>query len=113
MSDSSSRKEAWEQTPEQIKANIENLSASSKEILFEGGTEPPFQNEYRDNHETGIYVDIIDGTPLFSSTDKFDSDTGRPSFTKPIDLSMVNDKKDSTFGMERVEIKSSSSNGHL
>lgn len=100
-------------TPAQIQQAIDNLSPEQKNILFEGGTEQPFHNAYRDNHEAGIYVDVIDGTPLFSSLDKFDSGTGWPSFSKPIDESMVNDKKDTTAWMERTEIKSSSSNGHL
>jgi peptide methionine sulfoxide reductase msrA/msrB len=91
----------------------EDLTAEQRRILFEWWTEPPFNNAYRDNHEAGIYVDVIDGTPLFSSNDKFDSGTGWPSFSKPIDESMVNDKKDTSAGMIRTEIKSSSSNGHL
>jgi peptide methionine sulfoxide reductase msrA/msrB len=91
----------------------EDLTTEQRHILFEWWTEPAFHNAYRDNHEAGIYVDVIDGTPLFSSLDKFDSGTGRPSFTKPIDELMINDQIDTTAGMIRTEIKSSSSNGHL
>jgi peptide methionine sulfoxide reductase msrA/msrB len=104
---------SWTKTPAQIQQAIDNLSSEQKKILFEWGTEPAFHNAYRDNHEAGIYVDVIDGTPLFSSTDKFDSGTGRPSFSKPIDELMINDQTDTTAGMIRTEIKSSSSNGHL
>lgn len=93
--------------------SIEDLTPSQRTILFEWGTEPAFNNAYRDNHEEWIYVDVIDGTPLFSSTDKFDSGTGRPSFSKPIDESMVGEHTDTTFGMKRTEVKSSTSNGHL
>lgn len=103
----------WVKTPEQIQQAIDNLSREQKKILFEWWTEQPFHNAYRDNHEAGIYVDVIDGTPLFSSTDKFDSGTGRPSFSRPIDESIIDDKTDTTAGMIRTEIKSSSSNGHL
>ena len=106
-------KKPWYKTSLQIEQTIKNLSPQQKKILFEWWTEPAFKNEYRDNHETGIYVDIIDGTPLFSSTDKFDSGTWWPSFSKPIDESMINNQTDTTAGMIRTEIKSSSSNGHL
>ncbi len=92
---------------------IDDLTPSQRKILFDGWTEPAFHNAYRDNHEAGIYVDVIDGTPLFSSNDKFDSGTGRPSFTRPIQDSFVGEKKDNSAYTERTEIKSSSSNGHL
>ena len=78
-----------------------------------GGTEKPFDNAYWDNHEAGIYVDIVDGTPLFSSLDKFDSGTGWPSFTRPIDASMVDAKSDKSLYMERTEIVSKNANSHL
>lgn len=71
-----------------------------------GGTERPFDNAYWDHHEAGIYVDVVDGTPLFSSLDKFDSGTGWPSFTRPIDEAMVSEHADTKLGMERTEIKS-------
>jgi methionine-R-sulfoxide reductase len=77
------------------------------------GTEPAFHNEYWDNHRPGIYVDIVTGEPLFSSTDKFDSGSGWPSFTKPIEKKHVAEKTDRTFGMERTEVRSSQGNSHL
>ena len=77
------------------------------------GTETPFHNAYWDNHRPGIYVDIITGEPLFSSLDKFDSGTGWPSFTKPIAKDSVLAKRDSSFGMERTEVRSKSSDSHL
>ncbi len=98
---------------ENIDKAIANLTTEQKKILFEWWTEPPFHNAYRDNHEAGIYVDVIDWTPLFSSTDKFDSGTGWPSFTRPIDEALLWENSDMTLWIERTEIKSSSSNGHL
>jgi methionine-R-sulfoxide reductase len=77
------------------------------------GTETPFHNAYWDNHRPGIYVDIITGEPLFSSLDKFDSCTGWPSFTKPISSDKVTEKKDSSYGMERTEVRSKTSESHL
>jgi methionine-R-sulfoxide reductase len=77
------------------------------------GTEPPFRNEYWDNHRPGIYVDVVSGEPLFTSLDKFDSGSGWPSFTKPIDKNNVAEKSDRGFGMERTEVRSSKSDSHL
>src|SRR6266478_4968022 len=77
------------------------------------GTETPFHNAYWDNHRPGIYVDLITGEPLFSSLDKFDSGTGWPSFTKPISADKVTEKKDSSYGMERIEVRGKSSDSHL
>lgn len=76
-------------------------------------TEPPFKNEFWNNHEPGIYVDVVSGEPLFSSTDKFDSGTGWPSFTRPIDEKSVRTETDSTLGMERTEVRSSGAASHL
>lgn len=76
-------------------------------------TEPPFQNEYWDHKEEGIYVDVVTGEPLFCSRDKFDSGTGWPSFTKPIDKSHVLEKEDYSYGMNRIEVLSSSGQSHL
>lgn len=81
-------------------------------VTRENGTEPPFKNEYWDNHRAGIYVDIISGEPLFSSLDKFESGTGWPSFTKPIEADRVVEKVDHSFGV-RTEIRSKSSDAHL
>jgi len=77
------------------------------------GTEPPFNNEYWNNHRPGIYVDVVTGEPLFTSLDKFDSGSGWPSFTKPIARDYVKENTDTSHGMERTEVKSSSSNAHL
>jgi methionine-R-sulfoxide reductase len=77
------------------------------------GTEPPFHNAYWNNHQPGIYVDIVSGEPLFSSLDKFDSGTGWPSFTKPIGNGHIKEKADHSAGMERTEVRSEKSNSHL
>jgi methionine-R-sulfoxide reductase len=77
------------------------------------GTEPPFRNAYWNEHRDGIYVDVVSGVPLFSSLDKFDSGTGWPSFTKPIDKAQVAEKSDRALGMERTEVRSSKSDSHL
>jgi methionine-R-sulfoxide reductase len=77
------------------------------------GTEPPFQNEYWDNHRPGLYVDIVSGEPLFTSMDKFDSGTGWPSFTKPVEKDKVAEKSDNDHGMRRTEVRSSKSDSHL
>ena len=82
-------------------------------VIREGGTETAFHNAYWDNHRAGIYVDIITGEPLFSSLDKFDSGTGLPSFTKPIIPDSVMERRDSSYGMERTEVRSRTSDSHL
>ncbi len=82
-------------------------------VTRENGTEPPFRNEYWDNHKAGIYVDLISGEALFSSADKFESGTGWPSFTKPIDKSHIVEKTDRTLFMERTEVRSKEGNAHL
>jgi peptide methionine sulfoxide reductase msrA/msrB len=69
------------------------------------GTEPPYRNEYWDNHEEGIYVDVVSGEPLFSSTDKYDSGTGWPSFTKPITGGNIVEHIDTFQGTKRVELR--------
>ena len=89
------------------------LSKEHYRVTRERATETPFQNAYWDNYKAGIYVDIITGEPLFSSLDKFDSGTGWPSFTKPISKDKIVEKKDSSFGMERTEVRSSKSGSHL
>ncbi|HEX4653908.1 MAG TPA: peptide-methionine (R)-S-oxide reductase MsrB [Candidatus Udaeobacter sp.] len=89
------------------------LNKEQYRVTRECGTEPPFHNAYWDNHRPGIYVDIVTGEPLFSSLDKFDSGTGWPSFTKPISPEKVTEKRDSSHGMERTEVRSKSSDSHL
>ena len=80
-------------------------------VTQENGTERPFQNEFWDYHEEGIYVDIVSGEPLFTSQDKFDSSCGWPSFTKPI--KPLTTKLDKTFGMYRTEVRSPEGDSHL
>lgn len=82
-------------------------------VTQEWGTETPFNNEYRDTKADGIYVDVVTGEPLFSSLDKYDSGTGRPSFTKPIDPAVVKTTTDTSHWMTRTEIKSASGDSHL
>jgi methionine-R-sulfoxide reductase len=81
-------------------------------VTRENGTEPAFQNEYWNNHRAGLYVDVISGEPLFCSLDKFESGTGWPSFTKPIEPDRIVEKVDHSFGV-RAEIRSKSSDSHL
>jgi methionine-R-sulfoxide reductase len=88
-----------------------NLTALQYEVTQHAGTEPPYHNAYWNNHQAGIYVDIVSGEPLFSSTDKFDSGTGWPSFTKP--LGNVVEKRDISGGMDRTEVRSKHANSHL
>jgi methionine-R-sulfoxide reductase len=90
-----------------------HLSDKEKYITLHDGTEPAFDNEYWDHKEPGIYVDKISGEPLFSSTDKFDSGTGWPSFTKPIDESVLQYLTDDSHGMQRTEVRSSKADAHL
>ena len=82
-------------------------------VTQEDGTEPPFRNEYWDNHEDGIYVDVVSGEALFSSKDKYESHTGWPSFTRPLEAGNVRTKTDTQFGMERTEVRSAAANSHL
>ncbi len=90
-----------------------NVTDMQHYVTKENGTERPFNNAYWDNKEEGIYVDIYTGKPLFSSTDKFDSGTGWPSFSKPIDESIIEKKTDETHGMVRTEVRSAASDSHL
>jgi len=83
------------------------------EVTQHDDTEVPFHNEYFDNHAAGIYVDVVTGEPLFSSTEKFDSGTGWPSFWKPIEGASIVEKHDSTVGMERTEVRSKLGDSHL
>ncbi len=92
---------------------LKNLTDIQKYVTQHDGTEKPFENEYWDHKEPGIYVDIVSGEPLFSSTDKFDSGTGWPSFSKPIDETMVQTKTDTKMLAERTEVRSSEGDSHL
>ncbi|MDB4957628.1 MAG: peptide-methionine (S)-S-oxide reductase [Myxococcales bacterium] len=83
------------------------------QVTQQNGTEPPFHNAYWDNHAPGIYVDVVTGEPLFSSTNKFDSGTGWPSFWQPLDPKLVVEIHDNTHGMDRVEVRSKLGDSHL
>jgi peptide methionine sulfoxide reductase msrA/msrB len=89
------------------------LTALQYDVTQRNGTEMPFQNEYWNNHEEGIYVDVVTGEPLFSSTNKFDSGTGWPSFYQPIAKDVLVEKRDATHGMVRVEVRSKVGDSHL
>ncbi len=105
-----------------IPASAENLSRAALkkkltplqfEVTQNNGTEPPFKNLYWNHHEDGIYVDVVSGEPLFSSLDKFDSGTGWPSFTRPIQPDALHSQSDSSHGMDRTEVRSKKSHSHL
>ncbi len=92
---------------------LSRLSPEQFRVTQESGTERPGTGEYLDNHEPGIYVDIVSGEPLFASSDKFESECGWPSFTKPIESAHVNELRDNTFGMIRTEVRSTHGDSHL
>ncbi len=92
----------------------ERLTDMQFRVTQQSDTEPPFRNEYWDNHKQGIYVDIVTGEPLFSSMDKFDSGCGWPSFTQPLDEQRIEYKEDLSFGRHRTEVRSDTSHlGHV
>lgn len=95
------------------KTDKEKLTPLQYDVTQNNGTEPAFNNEYWDNKKEGIYVDIVSGEPLFSSTDKFDSGTGWPSFTKPIETGAVRTLSDNSFFMNRTEVRSTDADSHL
>ncbi|HEY9410391.1 MAG TPA: peptide-methionine (R)-S-oxide reductase MsrB [Jiangellaceae bacterium] len=92
---------------------LSRLTDSQYRVTQEDQTEPAFGNEYWNNHEPGIYVDVVSGQPLFSSTDKYDSGTGWPSFTKPIVADAVRAKTDRSLWMTRTEVRSAGADSHL
>ena len=94
-------------------AAIDALSPEQYYVTQESGTERPFTGEYVDNHEPGIYVDVVSGEPLFASVDKFDSATGWPSFTKPLDGDNIVEKSDGRHFMVRTEVRSRHGDSHL
>ena len=96
-----------------MEEKVKKLTALQYKVTQLCGTETPFENEYWDNKRPGIYVDVISGEALFSSLDKFDSGSGWPSFTAPVNKETIEEKKDATLGMERVEVRSKSSDSHL
>ena len=99
----------YRKTPEALS----RLTDAQYRVTQEDGTEPAFRNEYWNNHEPGIYVDVVSGQPLFSSTDKYDSGTGWPSFTKPIEPDAVTTKTDWGLILPRTEVRSSGADSHL
>ncbi|MGF6824718.1 peptide-methionine (R)-S-oxide reductase [Microbacterium sp. ZKA21] len=99
----------YRKTDEALRA----LTEDQFRVTQQDGTEPAFRNAYWNNHEAGIYVDVVSGQPLFSSTDKFDSGTGWPSFTRPIDADAVTTRTDRTLWSARTEVRSSGADSHL
>jgi len=120
-------KETWKAHPQPIlpaeetkafdkpsdKELLKTLTPMQYQVTQRCGTEPPFKNEYWDNHREGIYVDVVSGEPLFSSTDKFASGSGWPSFTKPLTEDNIVENTDDSFGMIRTEVRSKSGDSHL
>jgi peptide-methionine (R)-S-oxide reductase len=94
-------------------AAVDALSPEQYHVTQESGTELPFTGEYCNNHEPGIYVDIVSGEPLFASVNKFDSGTGWPSFTQPINADSLVERRDRSHLMERVEVRSTQADSHL
>jgi methionine-R-sulfoxide reductase len=91
----------------------QRLTPIQYKVTQHEGTEPPYRNQYWDNHEAGIYVDIVSGEPLFSSLDKYDSGTGWPSFTKPLEPKNVETREDRALFMARTEVRSAHADSHL
>jgi peptide-methionine (R)-S-oxide reductase len=92
---------------------IEQLTREQYRVTQENATEPAFRNEFWNNHADGIYVDVVSGEPLFSSNDKFESGSGWPSFTRPIEKANVLEKTDRSFFMTRTEVRSTNADSHL
>ena len=99
----------YHKNPEAVGA----LSPEQYHVTQKNGTERPFTGEYWDNHEPGLYVDVVSGEPLFASVDKFESGTGWPSFTKPVDAENVVEKRDFGHFMIRTEVRSARGDSHL
>ena len=98
---------------EKSKTALDRLTPEQHWVTQNAGTERPFTGEHNDNKKPGIYVDVVSGEPLFASTDKFDSGTGWPSFTKPIVPANVNEVQDGAHGMRRTEVRSVHGDSHL
>ena len=92
---------------------LKELTEMQFYVTQQNGTEPPYRNEFDEHFEKGIYVDIVSGKPLFSSTDKYNSGCGWPAFTKPIVAEEVTEHFDTSFGMRRVEVRSKTADSHL
>ncbi len=95
------------------KEAVAALTPEQFRVTQNSGTERPWTGEYVENKDEGIYVDIVSGEPLFASSDKYESGCGWPSFTKPIEPAHVNELRDTTHGMVRVEVRSSHGDSHL
>ena len=89
------------------------LSAEQFKVTQKNGTEQPFKNTYWNNSKPGLYVDVVSGEPLFSSLDKYDSGTGWPSFTRPVQNSGIIEKQDNEYGVARTEVRSGYADSHL
>ncbi len=89
------------------------LTPEQYDVTRCSATEPPFRNAFWNHHEPGLYVDVVSGEPLFSSTDKFESGTGWPSFVRPVESANVTEHADSSHGMRRVEVRSTGADSHL
>jgi peptide-methionine (R)-S-oxide reductase len=92
---------------------IERLTPDQYKVTQQAATEPPFRNEFWDNHEPGLYVDVVSGEPLFASVNKYDSQSGWPSFTVPVEPRNVVEQQDSSYGMIRTEVRSAHGDSHL
>ncbi|WP_420342403.1 peptide-methionine (R)-S-oxide reductase MsrB [Paenirhodobacter sp.] len=100
---------SYAKTPEALA----KLTPEQYHVTQESGTERAFTGAYTDNHDAGIYVDIVSGEPLFTSADKFDSHCGWPSFTRPIEQEMITAYRDTSHGMDRIEVRSKFADSHL
>ena len=105
----SDQKATYQKTTEAV----EKLTKQQYSVTQEDATEPAFRNQYWDNHEQGLYVDIVSGEPLFASIDKFESGSGWPSFTVPVDPANIVEKTDRAWGMTRTEVRSKHGDSHL
>ena len=92
---------------------IARLTPAQYAVTQEAATEPAFRNEYWNNHDEGLYVDVVSGEPLFASVDKYDSRSGWPSFTVPVDPANIIQNEDRTYGMIRTEVRSAHGGSHL
>ena len=100
-------------TADELRARKAALSPLQRRVTQEEGTEPPFRNEYVDQHAAGIYVDVVSGEPLFSSAQKYESHTGWPSFWAPLETANVKTRTDTQLGEERTEVRSAAADSHL
>ena len=99
--------------PKDKEQRLRELTSLQRDVTQEDKTEPPFRNEYWNNKEAGIYVDVVSGEPLFSSQDKYRSGTGWPSFSRPLEKSGIVEKEDNSLFMRRIEVRSANADSHL